>query len=51
MKKIKCVDLFKTKLILDIFLMLGYYCLVEQDFLHPIGEQDITFKNGGMVLS
>ena len=37
MKKIKCVDLFKTKLILDIVLMLGYYCLVDASYTNGQG--------------
>ena len=37
MKKIKCVDLFRTKLILDIFLMLGYYYLVDADYTNGQG--------------
>ena len=32
MKKIKCVDLFRTKLILDIFLMLVHYYLVDAGY-------------------
>ena len=37
MKKIKCVDLFRTKLILDIFLMLGYYYLVDAGYTNDQG--------------
>ena len=36
-KKIKCVDLFRTKLILDIFLMLGYYYLVDAGYTNDQG--------------
>ena len=37
MKKIKCVDLFRTLLILDIFLMLGYYYLVDAGYTNGQG--------------
>ena len=37
MKKIKCVDLFRTKLIVDIFLMLDYYYLVDAGYTNGQG--------------